>query len=197
MSQTFYKQIYRFPEGYRILADALRTLPNLMRARRLGLIEPAFFERIMLAVTEVNGCEVCTTGHTKMAVDAGLQLGEIKTLLTGDLSGVPDEEKNALDFARLYAQNRGKSSADAFVRLVGRYGHNRATGILGAVRMIMAGNAYGIPLSALKSRFKGQPVVRDGLGFAYEVGMLLSLIVLIPAAAVHALWRTLWKAPLI
>jgi AhpD family alkylhydroperoxidase len=38
----------------------------------------------MLAVTEVNGCEMCSYAHTKMALEAGLSNDEIQQMLAGD-----------------------------------------------------------------------------------------------------------------
>ncbi|WP_256205872.1 carboxymuconolactone decarboxylase family protein [Carnobacterium iners] len=38
-------------------------------------------ERIMLAVTQVNGCSVCSYTHTKMALEVGMKSEKIKNIL--------------------------------------------------------------------------------------------------------------------
>ena len=51
-----------------------------------------FKERTMLAVTEVNGCIMCSYVHTKLSLKAGLSNEDIKEILAGDLDGIPANE---------------------------------------------------------------------------------------------------------
>jgi len=173
-------------EGYRISVGMWRSVPRVKAARlRLG---DQFFERLMLAVTEVNGCSVCSWGHAKASLEAGLSAAEIHELLGGDSSGVPEAEGPAVLFAQHYAESRGEPSESAAQRLVTEYGVERAADITAAVRMIMWGNAYGIPLSGLLARLRGEPF--PGSTALYEVGMLLSAPwVLLAAATASALGR--------
>ncbi|MGB9667230.1 MAG: carboxymuconolactone decarboxylase family protein [Candidatus Cryosericum sp.] len=195
MAQQFYKKIYSLSEGYVILYQALRTMPHMARSRRRKELSPEFIERIMLAVTEVNGCEVCSYGHTKMALEQGVSSEEIQKLLTGVMDGIPDDEVKAVFFAQHYADTRGHPSAASWQQIVKTYGPTKALGILGATRAIMFGNAYGIPLSAFRNRLLGKPIKKSSL--AYELGMMLSIIVFLPVAAVHALISSLLRAPII
>lgn len=193
MAQEFYKKIYSAAEGYAILRDGLRTVKYLLRGRRRGLLRPDFVERIMLAVTAVNGCEVCSYAHTKLALAEGMDAGEIAAMLSGEDAHVPAEERVAVLFAQHYADTRGAPSREAWDRVEASYGREKALGILGAVRAIMIGNAHGIPLSALRRRLKGQPIAKSSLG--YELGMLLSLVPLLPVAILHAVALDLRGVP--
>jgi AhpD family alkylhydroperoxidase len=168
---------------------------SMSKSRKCHELDSEFIERIMLAVTEVNGCEVCSYAHTKMALEQGFSQEEIQLLLSGDTSKVPAEEGSAIMFAQHYADSRGRPSPESWLRLSEVYGDSKAKGILGAIRIITMGNAFGIPYSALRSRIKGKPIARSSPG--YELIMLLSVPFFMPAALLHALMANLLKRPLI
>lgn len=195
MNQTFYKKIYSVSEGYTIMVNAFRSMGSMSKARKSKQLDAEFIERIMLAVTEVNGCEVCSYAHTKMALEQGFSQEEIQLLLSGDIRDVPPEEGSAIMFAQHYADSRGRPSLESWQRLIEVYGDLKSKGILGAIRIITMGNAYGIPYSALRSRIKGKPIAVSSP--VYELIMLLSVPVLMPAALLHALLANLLKRPLI
>jgi len=131
MAQQFYKKMYSLPEGYIILYQALRTMKYMVKGKKRKEISPEFIERIMLAVTEVNGCEVCTYGHTKMALEQGMSNEEIQKLLAGVTDGIPDDEVKAVFFAQHYADTRGHPSAASWQQIVDTYGTTKALGIFG------------------------------------------------------------------
>ena len=58
MEQTLYKKKYSITEFYNILYRSLRTMKFLKRGKKSNQLSEEFIKRIMLAVTEVNGCEV-------------------------------------------------------------------------------------------------------------------------------------------
>jgi AhpD family alkylhydroperoxidase len=195
MAQEFYKKIYSLSEGYTIVYQALRTMPYLARSRQHKEMSPEFIERIMLAVTEVNGCEVCSYGHTKMALEQGMSSEEIQKLLAGVTDGIPVDEAKAVFFAQHYADTKGHPSATAWQQIVDTCGMSTALGSLGATRAIMFGNAYGIPLSAFRNRLRGKPVAKSSL--PYELAMMLSILVFLPVSALHALISGLLKVPIL
>ncbi|MGB8930101.1 MAG: carboxymuconolactone decarboxylase family protein [Anaeromyxobacteraceae bacterium] len=195
MAHVLYKKMYSAGEFYAILRDGLRSVKHLLRGRRRGLISGDFVERIMLAVTEVNGCEICSYAHTKMALAQGMSEQEIAAMLSGSGEQVPEEQLVTVLFAQHYADTRGRPSQEAWRRLEERYGNETALGILGAVRAIMIGNAHGIPFSALRSRLKGKPIGKSSL--PYEVGMVLSVVPFLPAAVLHAIALDVSGAPVV
>jgi len=84
----------------------------MAQARKNKVMSSEFIERIMLAVTEVNGCEVCSYAHTKIALEQGMSEEEIGKLLSGDTEDIPAEEAPAIFFAQHYADTRGNPSRD-------------------------------------------------------------------------------------
>ena len=146
MEQVLYKKQYTVREFYDALQKGIRTYKFLKRSKQSKQISIQFFERIMLAVTEVNGCEVCSYAHTKMALEQGMDEQEIKKLLSGTTEGVPEDELKAMMFASITPirkENLRKNHGNVFwMRMV----EEKALGILGSTRMIMIGNSYGIAL---------------------------------------------------
>jgi AhpD family alkylhydroperoxidase len=179
------KPLYSVGEAYTITYLAFRSLPRLLRARKKSGLDHVFMERIMIAVTEVNGCEICSYAHTRMALEAGMPEEEIREILLGVHDKVPRHQLSAILFGQHYADSRGQPSPGAYDRLVAVYGRDLATGILAAVRLMMWGNTYGIPYSSLVNRFKGKPDPRSSPG--YEAGILLSALILTPIAGLQAL----------
>ena len=195
MGQKFYKKIYSIQELYVALYKGLRTIKYMIRNKKSKQSSPEFIERIMLAVTEVNGCEICSYGHTKLALEQGMSNKEIQMILSGNIEGIPSEEASAIFFAQHYADKRGNPTSDAWKRILEVYGKTKALGILGAIRMIMIGNIYGIALSAFRSRLRGKPIKKSNL--FYEISMILSIIILLPVAFIHGLISDIFKIPII
>lgn len=108
----------------------------------------------MLAVTEVNGCSYCSYAHTKMALEAGMSNEEIQKMLLGESDDIPEEEVSAIMFSQHYAETRGHPSKKSWDRIVEIYGINEAKGILGAIRIMMFGNAAGVAWGSFAIRFK-------------------------------------------
>ncbi|GAB2731219.1 hypothetical protein GCM10027273_07250 [Nocardioides pakistanensis] len=185
------KKHYTVRQTYWITHDATRTTRHFARLRAR---DEQFTERIMLAVTEVNGCALCAYGHTRFALEAGLTRDEIRKLLGGAGAAVPDDELPAIAFAQHYADTEGHPDPLAWTTLVEDYGQDRALGILGAVRMMMWGNAIGIPWSALLSRLRGAPYPRSSL--RYEIGTIVGDPFVMPVAVIHAaIWGTCASMP--
>jgi AhpD family alkylhydroperoxidase len=149
----------------------------------------------MLAVTEVNGCEVCSYAHAKIALEKGLRAEEIRMLLAGDAGAIPADEALAIAFVQHYADTRGNPTNKSWQRLVETEGTAKAQGILGAARMMMIGNAYGIAWSAFVSRLKGRPVA--GSSLCREAAMLFAIIPHLLVAPVHAAISGLCHEPII
>ncbi|MDO5836204.1 MAG: hypothetical protein Q4P17_06815 [Methanobacterium sp.] len=68
----------------------------------------------------------------------------------------------------------------------------RARGILGSIRTIMVGNAYGIPWSSFFNRLRGRADPRSNLW--YELRMMLGTF-LMPVSVIHALISSLFRRP--
>lgn len=193
MAQEYYKKIYTHHEFYRATYEAVRSIKYLILARRKKLLSPEFIERIMLAVTEVNGCEVCSYAHTKMALEQGMSAKEINDILSGETGSIPEDEVVGVLFGQHYADQRGKPTVESWQRLVDQYGEANAQCVLAAVRIMNAANIHGIALSAMRSRLKGKPVSKTGL--LYEVSIILAIFIYLPIGMIHALFANLKNKP--
>lgn len=195
MGMTSGKKLYSVSESYWIFYQGTRTVKHMSRARKNKELSHEFIERIMLAVTEVNGCPACSYAHTKMALETGMSDVEIHNMLAGVLDDVPADEVIAVMFAQHYADRRGNPSEESWERIVETYGISKAKGILGAIRGIMIGNAYGIPWGSFFNRFRGKPDKRSNL--LYELSMMITCIIFTPIALIHALISDLSRIPTI
>jgi len=191
------KKLFSVRELFQIMTLAFRSAPLLKKAKAAGKMDKSFLERIMLAVTEVNGCAMCSYYHTKVALEEGFSGEEIRNMLSGTLSDVPQEELAGVLFAQHYADTRGNPSPESWRRIEETYGETGAYGVLAVTRMIMFGNATGIPAGSFINRFrKGKkPDTRSNI--AYELAMMLALVVFLPLAGLAALTMNLFKVPVI
>lgn len=193
--QTTTKKLFSIFEFYEIMTAAFRSIPLLKKAKAAGKRNTAFLERIMLAVTEVNGCPLCSYYHTKVSLEEGFTIEEIRNMLGGVHSDVPEEELAGVLFAQHYADERGKPSRKSWETLVSAYGETGAYGVLAVTRMIMMGNATGIPSGSFINRFRGKPDPRSNV--AYELMMMIAMLVFIPLAGLTAVILNLAQTPII
>ena len=183
--RQFMKRLYPTRVVYRFLRDMLSSMGDMRIGRKMGLVSQEFSERIMLAVTEVNGCRYCSYFHTQVALKAGLDADEINATLEGDFGNAPAEELQALLFAQHYADRAGQPDPELVTKLMDTYGHARARAIIGNIRGIMIGNASGNAFDALRLRLKGRPSGHTSLGD--ELMTVFGLPLMIPFAALHNL----------
>ncbi len=169
------------------------SLENMVLKKKIDGVDDEFRERIMLAVTEVNGCEICSYVHTRIALEKGLSDEEIQMILGGNSDNIPEREVAAILFAQHYADTRGKPTRKTWNTLVATYGEQKSYHILGIIRMMMVGNVFGIPLSALKNRIKGKPNKKSTIG--YELIMMVLPLPFIPITLLHALVSELLRIP--
>lgn len=192
-SQIEFKRKFNAWEMYRALVFMPRAIATLIGNSKSELVDNDFIRRLQLAVTEVNGCPACSYAHTKMALRQGMSSEEISSFLSGEDHLVKPEEAKAIIFAQHFADSRGYPKQYAYDAVVAEYGEQPARIILSAVQMMIAGNMYGIPLSALQSRLKGK-TFRDSSLF-YEIGMLIAGPLILPIAMLHGILRALFGLP--
>lgn len=186
MENKFYKKIYSHADFYRALVLTMRSIKYLRLNRKKELISAQFRERIMLAVTEVNGCEACSYAHTKFALEEGMSPEEISAILSGETESIPEDELVGILFAQHYTDNNGSTSKESWQRLASTYGEERALVILATTRMMNAANMYGLAFSAISDRFKGKPSGKTSL--FYEVSIIFAVFLYLPLALIHALF---------
>jgi len=178
MTQIFNKRIYGVKEFYSFFDAAIASFSVIRKARKNNLVSKAFQKRIMLVVTEVNGCQMCSYWHTKEALKSGIPEEETKNMLSGNLEDIPKEEAVALFFAQHYAESAAHPNAQAWQRVLETYQEEKAQEILAFIKVIMMGNVYGIAASALLNRLKGKPL-KNSI-FLHELGIILGVVVFLP-----------------
>jgi AhpD family alkylhydroperoxidase len=179
MSQTqgtyFSKRIYTPRSLIEDFLDILDHFPEFRSAVRSQRISRAFTEKIMLAVTAVNGCRYCSHGHARMALASGVSPEEVDLLLSGEVGHVSPDQAPALFFAQHYAESEGHPDPAMVKTLVETYGQERARDILAHIRMITLGNLSGNTFDALLSRLRGRPAEDSSLGSELWTLVLLVL----------------------
>jgi AhpD family alkylhydroperoxidase len=140
----FNKRTYNSPkEFFSDLWFPIRNRGQLKQATSKGLISPAFRERLMLAVTAVDGCRYCSYFHAKQALKSGLTPEEINQLLSGDVDNCPEEESVAVIYAQHWAETDAQPDPEAVRKLRQTYGIEKTEAIHLMLRMIRLGNLLG------------------------------------------------------
>ena len=144
MKNTFQKRIYQsLNEVWEDFRYIIKRRPIIKRAMR-ELLSPAFRERLMLVVTEVNGCRYCRTFHAKGALQAGITDAELAELLAGQIpTDTPEEEIPAMIYARYWAESDAQPAPEDVQELMDVYGEEKAEAIHIVLRMIRMGNLMG------------------------------------------------------
>lgn len=140
----FSRRIYH---GLADVRDDLRYISGrrtLLRRAMRDLIPPAFRERLMIVVTEVNGCRYCSYYHAREALKSGVSSAELRDLLAGAIpTDTPPEEHVALLYAQQWAETDAHPDPEAALQLVETYGDEKAAAIDMVLRMIRVGNLLG------------------------------------------------------
>ena len=141
--KPFPKRHYPGPGAF--LADLRSVLKNRAILRAAMRSAPADFrERLMLAVTAVNGCRYCSYFHARQALRAGVPDEHLQALLAGDLPQVaPAFELPALCYAQHWAEQNGLPDPQAAANMRAVYGEAQAAAIEIVLRMIRIGNLLG------------------------------------------------------
>ena len=96
------RPLYSWSEGIRIYYLAISSVYPFEKAK----LQDTFVERLMLAVTAVNKCPMCSYAHTEIALKSGMAKEEIENLLGGSYTDCPPEEGGAILFAQHYAEKK-------------------------------------------------------------------------------------------
>lgn len=192
MGNSSRKRIYGVGINTRLMNDFFMNLGAFKRTAKRGNVSKEFEKRIMLAVTQVNGCEMCSYHHTAQALKDGMSKQEIDAILNGEFSDVPKDEIPALLFSQHFADTIARPDEEALLRFVKEYGEHKAEDIMCYIRAIMVGNAQGNIMGALKSRFKGKPEPSSTL--FKELSVLFCDIFLIPVLLLKSLIFQLLKS---
>ena len=139
--RRFYQSWSTFWCDLKFLVSNRDQIKSAMNSPKLN---PAFRERLMLAVTEVNLCRYCRTFHVGQAKQAGIPIEEITVYLTGTIPDeVPEEQKLAVCYARHWAETDSHPDLDYIDQVKETYGEDGFQDINMVLRMIRMGNLLG------------------------------------------------------
>jgi AhpD family alkylhydroperoxidase len=140
--KKFQRRLYAsfgdFVADMRVVMSSRKDIRGMMRG-----LDPAFRERLFLAVTQVNGCRYCSYYHAEQALLSGVTDEEIQELADGLLDHCPQGELTALCYAQYWAEMDAQPEEEARDRLLETYGAEMVAWIELALRMIRIGNLSG------------------------------------------------------
>lgn len=142
--RVFRRRIYHSLTAF--LADFcyISARRSLIRRAMRELIAPALRERLMMMVTEVNGCRYCSYYHAREALKSGISADELRDLLAGVIPAeTPPDEHLALAYAQHWAETDAHPDPEAVRKLINTYGEEKAAAIDIVLRMIRVGNLLG------------------------------------------------------
>lgn len=145
-------RVFRIKEQIHNIYYGAKGFVLLKTSKKLKIMNKKFKERIMLAVTEVNGCAMCSYVHTKIALSSGMPRENIQALLQGDTSCVPVDEAVGVLFGQHFASSFENPDGEAVERLVSEYGYQKAELIVAACDMITMTNGMGTSMDYLGQR---------------------------------------------
>jgi AhpD family alkylhydroperoxidase len=163
MRRKFHRRIYTRPGEFFQDFRYMMSHRALIRRAMNDLIPFDFRERLMMIVTEVNGCRYCSTFHSRLALTSGVSDKELRELLAGSIpKDAPPEELPALLYTQYWAERNAQPDTEAEKRLREVYGDEKAEAIQVILRMIRAGNLLGNLADFLLHRFTfGRLGLRD------------------------------------
>jgi AhpD family alkylhydroperoxidase len=162
-ARAFSKHFFTPASFQATLSDFLSHSGELRRAMRGGKLGRAFGERVMLAVSQVNGCRGCSFAHSRFALREGVPAEEVRRLAAGDLQGQPGDTLIALLFAQHHADTGGNPEPAAQQRLETVYGEDGAREVRAYIQLAMMTSLFNNTLEAIWSRLLGRPAANSSL----------------------------------
>jgi AhpD family alkylhydroperoxidase len=160
MRKTFAKRTFTMG----LMLRSFGTFVLYMPVRWLALVRPAtsraLREKVCIGVTSVNDCRWCTWLHTGIALQHGVNLGELQSLLDSDTFGAPNErEATAILFAQHFAQTLRHPTPEARLTLAKQFTSRERLEIMAWIHFIYFTNLAGNSADAWLARFRGWKVV--------------------------------------
>jgi len=190
-SQKFNKRIHDLKTQNKDIHKFLSYADAFALSKINPVISKAFGESISLAVTQVNGCKLCSWQHAKNALKAGVSEEEIEFLLSGGFENAPKEQLEALLFAQHYAETKGKPDPDTTKKIFEIYGKEKTDDIMSYILIIMIANLHGNTMEAFKLRLKGKGV--ENSNFWQELLVILNFFKIMPVILTKIIKHKLFK----
>ncbi|RKX87380.1 MAG: carboxymuconolactone decarboxylase family protein [Spirochaetes bacterium] len=178
MERKFDKRIHDLKTQNEDIKKLLAHSDSFVKTMVNPVISKTFSESISLAVTQVNGCKLCSYTHAKNALKAGMTEAEVEFLLSGGFDNAPKDQLEGLLFAQHYADTKGNPDPEAVQKLVDIYGDEKTKDIMSHILIIMLSNLHGNTMEAFKLRLKGKGV--EGSSFWQELAVIVNFFKIMP-----------------
>ena len=178
MNTQFTKRLYSVKEQNKDIRKLSKHGFAFMQSKYQPVISKIFSETLSLAVSQVNGCSLCSYAHTKTAMKAGMSEEEVNLILTGGLEKTPKEQRQAVLFAQHYADTHGNPDPELSQKLLDTYGYEKSKDIMSPILLMMVTNIHGNTMEAFKLRLSGKAVT--GSSFWRELGVIINIVRLAP-----------------
>jgi AhpD family alkylhydroperoxidase len=189
MRKTFAKRTFTMP----LLLRSFGTFVLYMPVRWLALVKPAtsraLREKVCIGVTSVNDCRWCTWLHTGIALQHGVKLDELQSVLGCDtFSAVDDREATAVLFAQHFAHTLRHPTSAARVALARQFTFRERLEIMAWIHFIYFTNLAGNSADAWLARFRGWKIA-EGHPVPEALAGLLAAPVLLGGWLCSRKWR--------
>jgi AhpD family alkylhydroperoxidase len=143
--KPFPRRLYAsFDDFWQDIRFIMQNRQRLKIAMRGDMISNKFRERLMLMVTEVNGCRYCSYYHAREALKAGIPDDELEDLISGTIpTNTPKDEIPALLYAQYWAEVNAKPDPEIQQKFIDTYGVEKSEAITVILHMIRVGNLSG------------------------------------------------------
>ena len=159
MSRKFDKRIIDLKTQNEDIQKFITHSDSFIEAQLNPVISKQFSESVSLAISQVNGCKLCSYTHAKNALKAGMSEEEVEFLMTGEsFDRAPKEQLEALLYAQHYADTKGNPDKEATQKLLDTYGEEKVKDIMASILMMNLTNLHGNVMEAFSLRLKGKPV---------------------------------------
>ena len=178
MQQKFDKRIHNLKTQNEDIRKFAKHSDAFIQSQLNPSISKVFSESISLAVTQVNGCKLCSYVHAKNALKAGMTKEDVDFLLSGGFDNAPKEQLEALLFAQHYAETKGNPDPVTTQKLLDTYGEKKTKDIMSNILIIMLSNLHGNTFEAFKLRLKGKGIEESS--FWQELGVIINYFKIMP-----------------
>lgn len=157
------ERIFKVKEQLRNIYFAAKSFVILKKSKKYKLMNKQLKERIMLSITEVNGCSLCSYVHTRAALSSGMTRDNIKMILDGNHDSIPLQDAVAVMFSQDFAYSKENPSDESINRLIEEYGIQKAELVIAASNIITMTNGMGIAMDLFLKRIRFKRDKRSNL----------------------------------
>jgi len=175
---SFNKRIINLKTQNEHIRKFVKNSDAFVEAKLNPVISKKFGESVSLAISEVNGCKLCSYTHAKTALKAGMTEEDVKFLLSGGLDNAPKDQLEALLFAQHYADTKGNPDSATEKKLLDTYGKEKVNDIMSNILMMNLTNLHGNTMEAFGLRLKGKAVENSNL--FQELAVIINFFKIMP-----------------